>query len=152
MPSALRYYMELQIHEHYTRELLDRVPGVVHRTLLLSPMPRRKRSPAREIQVYLREATRCCVFGLWQASIALSRAALEAALNEKLEKRLLTACDTLNQRIRAAGYTGILDPATTEMAYKVAKHGNTVLHKGPLGEGEASETVAAMRGVLAYLY
>ena len=43
--------------------------------------------PAKEVTVYLREGTRCFIYGFFQASIALCRAALEAGLNDHFQRK-----------------------------------------------------------------
>ena len=43
--------------------------------------------PSAEVSLYLREATRCYLYGFFQGSTALCRAALEAGINELLQRR-----------------------------------------------------------------
>ncbi|MGA2263711.1 MAG: DUF4145 domain-containing protein [Acidobacteriota bacterium] len=152
MPSPFREFEELQIDAAYTRDMLDRIPKMVRRTLRLSTMPRSDKPPSRETNLYLREATRSYVFGFWQASIALSRTAVEAALKEKVDRHFVSACDSLIKLISAAEKTRVLDHAASEMAYQVAKHGNEVLHGTPQGEDVAWTTLTGARGVLGYIY
>jgi len=152
MPSLIREFEELQIDEAYTRDMLDRIPKMVRRTLRLSTIPRTDRPPSRETNLYLKEDTRSYVFGFWQASIALSRAAVEAELKEKVARNLISGCDSLKKLIRAAERTRVLDDATSDMAYHAADHGNEVLHGTPQGEDVAWTTLTGARGVLGYIY
>lgn len=152
MPSPFREYEELQIDEAYTRDMLERIPKMVRRTLRLSTMPRSDRPPSKETNLYLREATRSYVFGFWQASIALSRAAVEAALKEKVDRSFLSGCDNLKEIIRAAERTRVLDNAAAELAYHVSNRGNESLHGNPHSEDVAWATLTGARGVLGYIY
>src|ERR1051326_1238754 len=63
------------LDDHYSRRMVGEVQNLVRRTLKLQRLVVAK-TPAAEVNVYLAEATRCYVFGLWQASVALARSAL----------------------------------------------------------------------------
>jgi len=67
-------FLENRLDEHYTRDLLERIPKMVMRTMKLSQMLPRK-VPSLATNMYLKEATRSYIFGLWQGCVALSRAA-----------------------------------------------------------------------------
>jgi hypothetical protein len=71
------------LDDRFTREAVEGVPGCVRRMMQLSRMEG-ARVASHATNVYLREATRTFVFGFPQASISLSRAALEQALKEIL--------------------------------------------------------------------
>lgn len=88
--DLLYRYPEIRKHmvdDFYSHEVVANIPGMVNRFLRLCPVLVGV-IPSREVSLYLREATRCFIYGFFQASIALCRAALEAGLNEHLERRL----------------------------------------------------------------
>jgi hypothetical protein len=125
------------------------------------------RSP-EEVVFYLREATRCFLYGLFEASVALCRACLEEALKAKLHatgqgiaalmkepKKTDTgkARGELDRLISAAASVQILDGAFTLSARHIQNHGNTVMHHRPLlKEEEARLDLDDLRGVVDFLF
>jgi hypothetical protein len=81
--------------ELYTRDFLAKAKKVVERTMLLTAMTP-KATPERGVNLYLREATRCCIFGFWDSSVALSRATLELALKHRLKDKLGSLTPTVD--------------------------------------------------------
>jgi hypothetical protein len=136
--------------EFFVRHFLGSVPRYVERLKRLSPLTP-LRAPTPEIHVYLREATRCCVFGQWDASIALTRVALEQALKCKIRERLKglkdPSDDDLNCLINDhAGKLRLLDHPYLQMAHRVRRTANKVLHDGVKGtEDEAWEALASLK-------
>src|SRR5260221_12489044 len=72
---------------YYSRQSVKDVPSIAKRFLRLSPVLV-GRVPSDEVSLYLREATQTFIHGFFQASTALSRAALEAGINEHLKVQL----------------------------------------------------------------
>jgi len=66
---------------------VDAVPGYVSRIMQLSRLEGTM-IPSDITNGYMREAARTYIYGLPLATVALSRAALEQALKEKLGKQL----------------------------------------------------------------
>src|SRR5437870_5730376 len=60
------------LDEHYSRDLVKKIPKLVRRTLRLSSLIV-KDTPSTAVNVYISEATRNYVFGFWPSCIALSR-------------------------------------------------------------------------------
>jgi Domain of unknown function (DUF4145) len=139
--AGLRTWLD----DHYTRELLKRVPRYVKRTMQLSRLYA-SRPPSERTNLYLREATRTYVLGLWNASIALCRAALESALRDKLPDS--TPSWRLPQLLNGARAAGILGPVEADMAGRVKVFGDTVLHSV---RGEAPAALAALTAARAVL-
>ena|SRR2546425_2296510 len=105
-----RDMLEWSLDDHYSRSLLKEVPEIVRRALKLEPLyvKRQIKGPA---ETYVREATRAYLFGFFQASVALSRSALEQSLRESLRSgaSLLAQTDELLSLIRAAELSKLLD-------------------------------------------
>jgi len=147
------------ILEHFlddclSRLLVSEIPRMVSRALELEPMSI-EQSPGADENAYLREATRCYLYGLFNASVALSRSALEQAFSSKLPKLLQGAAgvDTLLTRINIAR-SSILKhkPEICDRAHGVRKKSNDIVHgktcKGP----EALRVLKDTREIIICLY
>ena len=149
--SQTRNFFESQFDEHYTRQLLDRIPQMVARTFKLSPMfP--NRLPSAATNLYLKEATRGYIFGFWQGSVALSRAAVEQGLRETVSEKAVLRRAKFCDFIAAAIRLKQLDDEHSRLATYVEMAGNEVLHGKPSNERESFKTLMAARNVLLYLY
>jgi len=139
-----------EIEHYYVRDMLARVPKMVNRTMKLSHIVPQEAllGPA---EVYLKEATRSYLFGFWDASVALSRAAVEQGLRQAAKDRFNQNLDTLRELIEAGLRLGLLDGPHAYLAGSVARAGNQVLHKQPADETEAWDVPWAARGVLGHL-
>lgn len=78
-PELVRHLLD----GRFTRDAINAVPGYLTRTMELSRLEG-SRTPSEVTNGYMREVVRTYIFGFPQASIALSRAALEQALKEEL--------------------------------------------------------------------
>jgi hypothetical protein len=140
------------LEDAYFRDLMDHVPKMVERTVKLSAIVTQK-IPAEDTIVYLREATRTYIAGYWHASVALSRAALEEALREKVrETGLGIEAYELKALINAAHRTAILDDAHLQLTREVQTVGNNVLHGTTVDDQQAWDVLCAVRGVLRHLF
>jgi hypothetical protein len=139
--------------ELYTRDFLSKAKKVVERTMLLTAMTP-KATPDRGVNLYLREATRCFIFGFWDSSVALSRATLELALKHGLRIRGLTPTDDeLWVLLEAARKTHLIDGAHYQKGNQVRLDGKQVLHKGSRANHDlALKTLKSTREVLNCLY
>jgi len=149
-----REWIARVLNDFYTRDFLRRVGELVERTMLLNAMES-KMSPDRGVTLYLREATRCYVFGFWDSSVALSRAAVERALKDRLKEQLgelMPSDDEMKRLLDYAYKMRLLDGAHFTMADQVRVAGNNVLHGSHAHENAAGESLAAARGVLNHLY
>jgi predicted RNA-binding Zn-ribbon protein involved in translation (DUF1610 family) len=143
------------LNDFYTRDFLTRVGKLVERTMLLNDVMESKAKPERGVTLYLREATRCYVFGFWDSSVALSRAAIERALKDRLKEKLgknMPDDDEMRQLLDYASKMRLIDNAHFTMANKVRLAGNNVLHGSHAHENDAGESLANARGVLNQLY
>jgi hypothetical protein len=86
MTAILQKYrkdvLEDSLDSYYVRKFLKDVPKLVQRTMQLSALGM-KTVPSTAVSFYLREATRCFIYGFWGASVAMSRAALEQGLQNR---------------------------------------------------------------------
>ncbi|MGB8459534.1 MAG: hypothetical protein WCE50_17550 [Candidatus Acidiferrum sp.] len=82
-PKRLRWALD----QHYSREVVASVPGIVSRLLQIDPATV-GRVPNKQTDIYVSEATRCFIYGFPQATIALCRATVEMALDDSIRKRL----------------------------------------------------------------
>lgn len=147
-----REFVESYMDEHYTRQQLRTVPSLVHRTLQFSLLPSSMRIPSEQTRTYLGEATRTYIFGLSLASIALSRAALEQALKDRLERQGKGIHLLLSHLIQEAYDYSYLDGAHRKWADEIAGAGNRVLHEKPATPDEAFDVLTKLRGVLAFVF
>lgn len=143
--------IQRRLDEYYTRELLAQIPKIVSRTLRVSQIVS-ERSASAPLAMYLAEATRSYIFGFWQSTVALARAAVEEGLKERVEERLRPRKTKLCELVTTAIRLKILDDANGTMASRVEVAGNLVLHGKPLGDREAWDTLVAARGILSHLY
>jgi hypothetical protein len=150
-----RAWIATVLNDFYTRDLLKKVEELVKRTMrlnLLTP----EVTPEKDVALYLREATRCYIFGFCDSSVALSRACLEMALKSRLKSifagLLSPHDDQLNVLLKHARKAGLLDYDHLLKAEKVQKNGNMVLHGTRANEGLAWESLVSARGVLGKLY
>jgi predicted translin family RNA/ssDNA-binding protein len=147
MPEAIESFLD----DHYTRKLVTAVPGYVRRTLELSRLEG-SRVPSKTTNSYLREAVRTYIFGFPQASIALSRAALEQALKEQLGHQGRQIFLKMEQLLDEAEGARIIDSVIRQTAREVADEADAVLHEKPSELIKAYNCLLKLRGVLTHVY
>jgi hypothetical protein len=109
--------------------------------------------PSDEVSLYLREATQTFIHGFFQASTALSRAALEAGINEHLKAKLGRVPNAeLVAKIDQLERFKVIRADVSKEAHLVRKAGGFVLHRSPAPEKLAYETLLEARRVLMELY
>ena len=97
---------------------------------------------------YLRESTRCWLYGFHGASVALSRACLEETLKNQL--RASGALDYLNKLARTRG---LLDDCMFDMAEKIRVTGNKFLHeRGSMTETDSIKTLDAIPSIVEQVF
>jgi len=136
--------------EHYSKALLERIQGMALRTDAV-PVLRTREPICRGASLYLREATRSYILGLWDAAVALSRAALEEALEDRIRK-LLGPMSGLDELIKAADRKRLIHRDAVSAAQRLQRLGNIVLHERQGTEDEALASVRDIRVVLRHLY
>lgn len=135
-------WAELNTEFHYAFQLVEVLKRLRGATFNYSPPGIHGRAPL-EVVYYLREATRCFLYGLLEASVALCRACLEEALKTKLYTsaqgiEMLMKEPKKNDRgrprgdlerlISAAAGIQLLDGPSRILADRIRNHGNTVMH------------------------
>jgi hypothetical protein len=145
--------LEYALDDHYSRYFLREVPKVVKRALKLEPVFI-KRPIAERVEIYVREATRAYLFGLFQASIALARSALEESLKGHLraDAPVLAQSDELVALLRVAERSKLLNSSLIQSAHDVRKTANAVLHGTRCGDLDAFGVLIKTRKVLDALH
>jgi hypothetical protein len=145
-PESCAYLLD----DYFSRLVVGRVPDMVRRTMRFDPIAATT-PPAPAVNVCLREAVRSFLFGLFQAAVALARAALERALRERIPYASVNNWQ-LEDLIRAAATFRALEPSAVQFATDVRLAGNTVLHGEQCSETLAFDVLVKARGVLEALY
>jgi hypothetical protein len=145
--------LEYSLDDHYSRYFLREVPKIVKRAVKLEPLFIRK-PIAERVEIYVREATRAYLFGLFQASIALARSAIEESLKGHLRAGapMLAQSDELLALLRAAALSKLLDSSLLQSAHDVRKAANAVLHGTRCGDQDAFDVLIKTRKVLDALH
>ena len=139
------------LDDRFTVEAVDGVQSSVKRLMKLSRLEA-VRLPSKVTNGYLREAVRTYLFGFPQASIALSRAALEQALKENLGHQLSGEFRSMDELLKEARKYKLLDRTMELCARDVAKAGDGVLHEKPTTDPKALEVLDKLRGLLQHIY
>lgn len=133
---------------HYAFELIKVLARLNKKTFKLEAPPITGLAPASVVS-YLRESTRCWLYGFHGASVALSRACLEAALKARLAAEQHADLEPL---IDAATRSGLLDDCMAEVAHRVRRAGNRFLHGRTVTETDSRETLDATRGLVEHVF
>jgi hypothetical protein len=131
--------------------MIQSVPGYVSRTMELSRLEG-SRTPSQTTNSYLQEAVRTYIFGFPQASIALSRAALEQSLKEELGHQDRRIFVDMNNLLDEAEGAGVIDIVIRKTARKIASEADAVLHERPADLPKAYDVLLMLRGVLQHIY
>jgi hypothetical protein len=142
---------EIEIDRVLSRQVLEEVPGMVKRLTRMSKLTA-LRIPSQQTGVYIREAARTYVYGFTQASAAMSRAALEQALKERLEYQGTGVFIAFQDLVDRAKEGKIIDNKMARAVRDTAKKANSVLHAEPIGEDGAFEVLIEVRGLLQQIY
>lgn len=130
LSEAARYTAErgVLVDEIYCRELLEAIPDFVQRTGGLATLGLDDVPPGPPL-VYLQEATRTYIAGFFRAAAALARAAVEAALRQRVGERFGSQGGDLEQVIEFCRRAKLISDAGHAAANRVRKAGNAVLYK-----------------------
>ncbi len=150
-PDKFAIYIDLIL----TRHLLAQIDEMSSR-LRETPSILLKKTPPGEWRTYLMEATRCYLYGLFQACAILSRAALHAALLARLEargQRIVPATkEEFAHVIRLASEVGILKPEDIPKANQVRESGGNAAHGQTVSQGQAKASLVKVRQLMERLY
>ncbi len=142
----------VMLDQFYSKELLSAVPGFVERTQGLQVLTFGGLSDPASLS-YLREAATCYIHGLFQATAALARSAMELRLRERVrvlagqqvavELELKPLLDRYGEKI--------LSKELMNAAHIVRITGNRVLHERAISSHEALKVLEAARSVILQL-
>jgi hypothetical protein len=139
------------LNEYYSKQLLQQVPGIVDRAMSLEPIESSGTVP-RQVNVYLEQSTRAFVAGLWDGAVALSRACLEATLEDNVGRYIGKQHRDLKDWIVEAERKRILTAPQCDKSRTIQILGNAVLHERSATETEAKQSLTALRQLLSELY
>ena len=151
--KTLRDILEWDLDDCLSRVMVSEVPRMVSRALQLEPMSI-ERSPGADENAYLREATRCYLYGLFNASVALSRSALEQVLSSKIPKPLQAAGEDSLQALIKIARSSILKQATgiCDRADGIRRKANGIVHGRTCKGSEALTVLKDTRDIIVCLY
>jgi hypothetical protein len=136
---------------HYAFELIKVLARLNKKTFNLEAPPIMGLAPASVVS-YLRESTRCWLYGFHGASVALGRACLEEALKARLPARDTAKGTTLEILINAAERRRILDDCMAKVAHAVRDTANKFLHGESISEKTSRETLDATRSLVEQIF
>ena len=142
------------LNDCLSRFMVSEIPRMVSRAMQLEPLLIDQSARVDE-NPYLREATRCYMFGLFNASVTLSRSAVEHALSKKMPSLLQGKSkeDRLQTSIRTARASVLKRaPEICDLADKTRKRANPIIHGKTCQESEALEILQDTRKILRFLY
>jgi len=150
-PNALAAGYRQLLDEYYSKQLLAEVPAIVDRAMTLRRLESAKNVP-RQVNVYLEQATRAFLAGLWDGTVALARACLEAVLEDRIGQYIGHQNRDLSDWISEAQRRRLITTAQLKKARIIQDLGNMVLHEKSASDAEARESVNALRDILGALY
>ena len=142
---------EAEVDRVLSLRVLEDVPAMVNRLVSLSKLTA-ARIPSGQTAVYISEAARAYVYGLTQASAAMSRAALEQALKENLGRQGDGSFISFQELVEDAKKWNILDGITAKQVRDLAKKADLVLHERPIDLNGARDVLIEVRGLLQEIY
>lgn len=154
LERALRNEPEItegEIDRVLTVRALSEMRGIVMRVANLSKLDRVK-IPSDQTSQYVREAARSYFYGLYQASAAMSRVALEQALKESLGRQGIEDFISFKQLRKDAKKRKILDGVTGPAACKIHKYASEVIHHRPADADGALAILVGSRGLIVQIY
>jgi Domain of unknown function (DUF4145) len=143
------------LDRHYSKEILDKLDGIVSRASALDRMGL-EILPNRRVQFLFDEAHRCYLYGFHLACAVFCRAILEGALKEVVDPESETN-RSIHDMIAIAVEKSVLTDDRPRRAREVAKAGNRAIHDPEMFDRAYSaekveEILTNTRKVLEELY
>jgi hypothetical protein len=143
------------LDRYYSKEILDRLDGIVSRASMLDRMGL-EILPNRRVQFLFDEAHRCYLYGFHLACAVFCRAIVEGALKEVVDPESETN-RSIHDMIAVAVEKNMLTDERPRCAREVAKAGNRAIHDPEMFDRDFSpekveEILANTRKVLGQLY
>jgi hypothetical protein len=154
LERALRSEPEITEHEIdrvFATRTLAGISGMTHRVVDLSKL-QSARIPSPQTETYVREAARSYLYGLFQASVVMTRAALEQALKEVLELQGVEDFIPFADLRKQASKKGILDDVTGPATKDLFSEASGVTHHKPTDSGRALSILERSRGLIEQIY
>jgi len=136
---------------HYAFELTKVLGRLNKKTFKLVAPPIAGIAPDG-VRSYLKESTRCWMYGFHGASIALSRACLEEVLKRALYPGHSNRAPELDELIQEADQKGKLDGCLIDTAHFIRKTGNRFLHGEPISETDSRDALDGIRSIAEQLF
>ena len=115
---------------HYAYELVEILERISNKTFVFDAPPIVGRAEPQTLDL-LQEATRCYLFGLHRACVAICRTVLEDSLEQRVPRG---KAGNLERLIDAAVCAGVLPTELSDEAHNIRKQANAVLHKPARGD------------------
>jgi len=143
------------LDRYYTREILEKLDGIVSRAAALDRVGL-EIVPNKRVQLLFEEAHRCYLYGFHLACAVFCRAIVEGALKEVVDPQSETS-RTIHDMVALAGEKRVLTDVRPRCAREVAKAGNKAIHDPEMFNRDYSaekveEVLANTRKVLEELY
>ena len=123
---------------HYAYELVNILELISQQTFVFNAPPIVGRAAPQTLDL-LQEATRCYLFGLHRACVAICRTALEDSLKQRVPRSSLMEeamqggqAGELERLINAAVRALVLPPDLRHIAHDIRKRANDILHQSDL--------------------
>jgi len=139
---------------HYAFELTKVLARLNKKTFRLEAPPITGLAPSSVVS-YLKESTRCWLYGFHGACVSLCRACLEETLKEALKKATpisILNTSRLDLPIDEARQNQVLDDCMAEVAHSIRKKANKFLHGDPITEEDSRETLDNTRSVVEQVF
>lgn len=154
LEGALRNEPEItegEIDRVLTTRALSEMSGMVKRIVSLSKLDP-VRVPSEQTSVYVREAARTYAYGLFQASAAISRAALEQAIKEVLGFQGTGKSIWFQNLLKKLKKAGLLEEGIVDQIGQTAEKANRVIHESPTDGSGAFEILYESRALIVQVY
>jgi hypothetical protein len=149
--SDISEWGERNTEFHYSFELIKILGRLNKKTFKLVAPPIAGIAP-ESVRSYLRESTRCWMYGFHGASIALSRACLEESLKCALYPGASNDAPELNELISEASQKRRLDGCLIDTARIIQRAGNKFLHGKQISETESRNALDGIRSIAEQLF
>lgn len=139
----------VMLDQFYSKELLAAVPGFVERTQDLQALTFAGVADQESVE-YLRESATCYIHGLFQATAALARSAMELRLRKRIGVLAGSQVGSeleLNELLQRYGER-VLSRQGTKLAAMVRVTANQVLHEQAVTASKALEVLEGARAVI----
>ena len=144
---------------HYAYELVDILENISRHTFVFDAPPIVGRAKPQTLDL-LQEATRCFLFGLHRACVAICRAVLEDSLAQRvpetslMEEKMQSSKEDgeLTILINAAVRARVLPPELSSMAHGIRQEANKALHKSDRKVKNSWQIILDTRTIVEKVY